>query len=371
VLVRGGHALEQLAKVDAVIFDKTGTLTERGTEIVAVQPANESVSAQELLYWAASASYYVVRPFSVALVQHVEQLGVKLQPSDPLDYSDLGVVAKVGDSEIMVGSFHFFEERGIAVDAEYHRLHKGVILDRSIRYVARDGELLGSVFYTNPLRAESATAIKTLNELGITCYMLTGDTSKAANAVAYKLNIKPGNTFADVSSKRKAEVVDKLRLRHRAVAYVGDGTNDLPAMAIADVAVSFRNASDLAREAADVILLDDCLQGLPYGITMAQRAMHIVHQNIALVITANLAAVTGGAFFDLSPLFSVLLNNGSTLLAGVNGLRPLKAEPRQDRQIEKIMIRDDENLLGMPWRKRKHSGIGALLTAGETPHAPT
>ncbi len=367
VLVRGGHALEQLAKVDAVVFDKTGTLTERGTEIVAVQTADASVSEQDLLYWAASASYYVVRPFSVALVQHVERLGITLDPCDPLDYSDVGIAGKVRGSEIIVGSIHFLEERGVAVDAEYHRMHKGVILDRSIRYVARDGELLGAVFYTNPLRPESATAIKTLHELGIGCYLLTGDNSKAANAVAYKLNIKPGNTYAEASSGRKAEVLEKLRQRHKAIVYVGDGTNDLPAMAKADVAVSFRHASDSAREAADVVLLDDSLLGLPYSIAMARRAMRLVHQNIALVTAANVAVVVGGVFFNLSPLASVVVNNGSTLAAGLNGLRPLRDGERQDPEIENTVIRGDEGLLGMPWRKRKRSGVEQLLSGREAP----
>jgi Cu2+-exporting ATPase len=371
VLVRGGHALEQLARADAVVFDKTGTLTERGTEIVAVQTADGSVSEQELLYWAASASYYVVRPFSVALVQHVERLGITLDPCDPLDYSDVGVVARVGGSEVTVGSIHFFEERGIAVDAEYHRLHRGVILDRSIRYVARDGELLGAVFYTNPLRPESATAIKALQGLGITCYLLSGDNSKAANAVAYKLNIKPGNTYAEASAKRKAEVLDKLLRRHKAVAYVGDGTNDLPAMAEADVAVAFCQASDLAREAADVVLLDDSLLGLPYGITVARRAMRLVRQNIVVVTAANVAVVAGGVFLDLAPLVSVVVNNGSTLLAGLNGLRPLRDGRRQDPAIENPVIRDDEGLLGLPWRKRQHGGVAQLLSGREEPHAPT
>ncbi len=365
-LVRGGHALEQLAKVDAVVFDKTGTLTERGTEIVAVQMANGSVSEQEILYWAASASYYVVRPFSVALVGHVERLGITLEPCDPLDYSDVGVVARVKGSEVTVGSFHFFEERGIGINAEFHRQHKGVILDRSIRYVARDGELLGAVFYTNPLRPESATAIKALHGLGIRCYLLTGDNSKAANAVAYKLNIKPGDTYAEASAKRKAEVLKKLCRRHRAVAYVGDGTNDLPAMANADVAVSLRNASDLAREAADVVLLDDNLLGLPYGISMARQAMRLVHQNIIVVTAANVAVVTGGVFFDLSPLVSVVANNGSTLLAGLNGLRPLLNGQRHDPEIENTTLRSEDGLLGMPWRKRKRYGVGQVLAGRES-----
>ena len=364
LLVRGGHALEKLAQVDAVVFDKTGTLTQRGTEIVAVQPAGGLVSEQELLYWAASASYYVVRPFSAALVEYVERLGIALDACDPSDYSDVGVAARVQGREIAVGSIHFMEERGIPVDPEYHRMHKGVILDRSIRYVARDGELLGAVFYTNPLRPESATTIKTLHELGISCYLLTGDNSKAANAVAYKLNIKPGNTYAEASAKRKAEVLEKLRRQHRAVAYVGDGTNDVPAMALADVAVSFRHASDLAREAADVVLLDDNLLGLPYGIATARRAMGLVHQNIVIVTAANLAVVAGGVFFNLSPLASVVVNNGSTLAAGLNGLRPLRDGRRLDPPIHHTVIRDEESLLGMPWRKRKRSGVTQLLAAG-------
>ena len=116
-----------------------------------------------------------------------------------------------------------------------------------------------------------------------------------------------------------------------------------------------------------MVLLDDNLLGLPYGIATARRAMRLVHQNIVVVTAANVAVVAGGVFFNLSPLASVIVNNGSTLVAGLNGLRPLRDGQRLNPAIENSMIRDDEGLLGLPWRKRKRSGVEQLLAGREAP----
>ncbi|QXP94236.1 heavy metal translocating P-type ATPase [Methylococcus capsulatus] len=368
ILIRSGHALERLAKVDAVVFDKTGTLTERGVEVGALETSLSSVSEAELLYWAASAGRYVLLPFSAALVSHAETRGVALTASDPLDYSDSGVLAKVDGSEIIVGTFQFLASRGIPVDAGYHRRHDGVILNRSIRYVVRDREVLGAIFFSNALRRESAVTIETLRRMGIACYLLTGDTSKSANAVAYQLGIRPGCTFAEASPEHKVEVLRRLRRKHDAVAYVGDGINDAPAMSRADVAVSFQQATDLARETADVVLLDDGLLGLCYGIETAREAMRLVHRNIVAVTAANIAVVAGGIFFDLSTVGAVVVNNGAALLACLNGMRPLYSGERRDPEIERTTLRDDEGLLGIPWRKRGRAGVDGIL-GGHSGHA--
>lgn len=361
VFIRSGHALEQLAKVDAVVFDKTGTLTEQGVEVSSVDTSLSGISRDELLFWAASASYYVLRPFCAALAAHAESNSAQLQPADPLDYSESGVVARVRGREIMVGTFSFLKARGIVVDADFHRRHDGVILNRSIRYVVRDREVLGAIFFTNALRRESAATIEALKNMGIACYLLTGDTSKSANAVAYKLGIRPGCTFAEASPEHKVEVLRKLRRKHKTIAYVGEGVNDAPAMSHADVAVSFQQATDFARETADVVLLDDGLLGLCYGISTARESMRLVHQNIVTVTAANVAAVLGGVFFNLNAVAAVAVNNGATLAACLNGMRPLLAGARQDPEIQRSTVRDDDGLLGIPWRKRTHTGVDDLL----------
>lgn len=364
VLILGGHALEQLARIDAVLFDKTGTLTERTSEIVEVDVTGDGTGPDDLIFWAASASYYVLQPFAVALVKYAQAKGVVLEPSDPLEHSDTGMTASVQGEEVVVGTIHFLQERGIAVDSEYHRIHKGVIINRSIRYVARGKRLLGAVYYSNPLRPESATAIRTLQSLGIRTYLVTGDSSQAANAAAYTLGIRPGDTYAEASGERKLEVLRKLQEQHRAVAYVGDGVNDAPAMSYADVAVSFRHASDIARDTADVVLLDDDLRGLGFAIGVSRMAVGLIRQSIVAVAAGNAVAVLGGVFADISPVASVVINNGSTVFAGLNGLRPLLAGPREDTAIEDRTIRDDRSLLGVPWRKRQRNTVGELLQGG-------
>jgi heavy metal translocating P-type ATPase len=365
VLIRGGRALEQLAQVDAVVFDKTGTLTHTHSIIDSVTVMQPGMAANELLFLAGSASYYALDPFSIALLGHVENLGIELEPVDAEDSSDSGVQATLRGEQVIVGTVHFLRARGIEVDPEFHRLHKGVILGRSVRYVASRDQVLGALFYSNPLRLESATAIAGLKAMGITCYMLTGDHARAANAVAYQLGIKPGNTYADVSADQKVAVLQQVRRRHAAIAFVGEGTNDGPALKAADVGISFAEASDLARETADVVLLDNSLLAVGYTIGVAQRAMKLVHQNITFVTAANVAAVAGGVFFNLSPLASVVINNGSTVLAGLNGLRPLRDGARQDPEIVVPAQRNAEDgLLGIPWRKRKRSTVQSLLDGG-------
>lgn len=365
VAIRGGQVLEQLARVDAVLFDKTGTLTERSSEIVEVDVTAGNLEADDLVSLAASACRYVLKPFAVALVKHAEAIGVSIKSSaHPSEQSDTLVVAEVDGQNVIVGTIHDLRDRGIHVDSDYHRKHKGVIQNRSIRYVARGTQLLGAVYYSNPLRPESATTIRTLQALGIHVYLVTGDSSQAANAAAYALGIRPGDTYAEASAEHKLAVLRSLQERHRAVAYVGDGVNDAPAMSYADVAISFRHASDVARETADVVLLDDDLRGVGFAIGVSRQAMGLIRESIVAVAAGNAAAVLGGVFWHMSPVASVVLNNGATVLAGLNGLRPLLAGPRQDPPIADHTIRDERGLLGVPWRKRQRSAVSQLLDGG-------
>lgn len=362
ILIKGGHNLERLSQVNAVIFDKTGTLTEQSSEIEALESFDSEVSEGRLLQWAVSATNFTLHPFSIALESFALARGVVLMPSEVIDSSDSGVTATLEGTEVTVGTIHFLKARGIIVDPSYHRSHKSVIRDRSIRYIAVDRRVVGAISYTNPIRTEAASTITRLQAMGIACFLFTGDNGRAANAVAYKLGFKPSNTFSELSADQKVLMLERIKRDHGAIAYVGDGLNDAPALIAADLGISFNDATDLARECSDVVMLNNSLLSIPVAIQSARSAMGLVRQNIAIVASANVVTVAGGVLFNLGPLLTVLINNGATLVAGLNGMRqPSQVDADLKSSDQENLIRDDQNLLGMNWRKRQRKGLGDLL----------
>lgn len=365
ILIKGGHALETLAQVNAVIFDKTGTLTEQFSEIEAIESFEPEVTEDQLLHWAVSATNFTLHPFSIALEEYANARGVSPMTAEVLDSSDSGVTADLQGMKMTVGTSHFLKARGIAVDEQYHRAHKSVIRDRSIRYIALDSRVIGAISYTNPLRSEAASTIAKLQDMGIACFLFTGDNGRAANAVAYKLGFKPSNTFSELSADQKVLLLERIKREHGRIAYVGDGLNDAPALVAADLGISFHDATDLARECSDVVMLNNSLLSIPAAIQSARTAMGLVRQNIVIVVSANLVTVAGGVFFNMGPLLSVLINNGGTVAAGLNGMRQSLEENAATDTNAHGLIRDDRNLLGMDWRKRERKGLSSLL--GEDP----
>lgn len=153
--------------------------------------------------------------------------------------------------------------------------------------------------------------------------MLTGDNKRTAQAVATELGIAPSHTHAEAFPEQKATVVRQLHEQGKTVAFVGDGINDSPALAYADVSVSFAHGSEIARETADLVLMQNDLHGLLAAIAIARQAKHLIHQNTGIVAIPNLGALIIAVLFGLNPLAATVVNNGSTIVAGVNGLRPI------------------------------------------------
>jgi Cu2+-exporting ATPase len=162
--------------------------------------------------------------------------------------------------------------------------------------------------------------------------MLTGDNWRTAKTVAAELGIEPNNTHAEAFPEQKATVVRQLHEQGKTVAFVGDGLNDSPALAYADVSVSFAHGSEIARETADVVLMQNDLQGLLEAITIARQAKTLIHQNTGIVAVPNLTALILAVLVGINPLAATVVNNGSTVVAGVNGLRPI-LNPGKDRKL--------------------------------------
>ncbi|MDP8943314.1 MAG: heavy metal translocating P-type ATPase, partial [Actinomycetota bacterium] len=325
ILIRSGRALEQLANVDAVVFDKTGTVTVGEPSITAVATVSPDVPTSRLLALAASAEHRLTHPVAEAVVRYARQHGVRPGRRGKWHYRiGLGVRADIGGETVVVGSDRLLVEEGVDLERFHERRPELLTNGRSLIYVASGGELCGAMTYADPVRPESADVVAALRSShGMDIHLLTGDKARTAAAVGETLDISPGNTHAELFPEDKAAVVKDLHAAGKHVAFVGDGINDLPALAYADVSVSFGGASDVARDTADVVLMDGDLRGLPMAIGVARQAVALIRQNIGFVAGTNLGAMALAATRGLGPVAAAIIHNGSTVVAAVNGLRPL------------------------------------------------
>jgi Cu2+-exporting ATPase len=324
VYIRSGRAIEILSRIDTVVFDKTGTLTQGHAGVVDIKTTDVGVPALEVLSLAASAEQGLTHPVAEAIVRQAREIGVGTLECEAWEYRvGLGVVATINGQKILVGSHRLMNEENIDLDAlnqQYPDIKSG---SNSLVYVAGSGLLLGVIVYSDPPRKESASVIDELRDQGITSYMLSGDVKRVATGVAQELGISPNNIYAEAFPERKVEVVKSLHDSGKTVAFCGDGINDSAALAYADVSISFAGATDIARETADVVLMENDLRGLTHAIRIAKQAMEIIWQNTAIVAVPNIAALITGIVFALDPVLAVVINNGTAILAELNGLRPL------------------------------------------------
>ena len=324
VLIRSGRAIEILAKIDTVVCDKTGTLTIGHAGVNDIDVMADRFSKHEILCYAASAEKGLTHPIAEAIVHHARDEKVALKECEEWEYKvGLGAFAKIDDMIICVGSPRFMKQENIDLEAYDLRYPDAKVGGQSLVYVAGDGQLLGVIRYSDPPREESKAVIRELKQMGITTHMLTGDVSRVAHSIAGNLGIDPKNVTAEAFPEKKVEVVKEVHDRGRTVAFCGDGINDSAALAYADVSISFAGATDIARETADVVLMEDDLRGLIMAIKCARQAMDIITQNTLIVAVPNLGALVSGIFFALDPLLAVVINNGTAILAELNGLRPL------------------------------------------------
>ncbi len=330
VVIRSGRALEQLAGVDAVVFDKTGTITEGYPAVVGVESVTSDLSRDEVLALAATADQRLSHPVAEAVVRYAAAAGVVPGRRGRWAYDiGLGVRAEIGGRDVLVGSDRLLDREGVDLSPTPR------LMDASSRvYVAVDGRLGGVIAYEDPIRSEAGRVVASLrDEHGMDIHLLTGDKTETAHAVGRRLGIDAANVHGELFPEDKAAVLRTLRADGRRVAFVGDGINDLPALAYADVSISFGGATAVARETADVVLIENSLDALPTAVAAARQAMRLVRQNIGIVGGVNLAALTVATAAGLSPTTAAVVHNGSTVVAAVNGLRPLLGADRRRRRM--------------------------------------
>ncbi|MEN9218117.1 MAG: heavy metal translocating P-type ATPase [Gloeomargarita sp. DG_2_bins_126] len=320
--IRSGRALEMLAQLNAVVFDKTGTLTQGQAQVFDVYMTDADSNTFALLELAMALSKESLHPASLAIVEYGEDFGVEPAAVGAVEVlPGKGMQAALGEEVIRVGSGRWLREVGIDTEA-VNRLHPELkATGYSLVYVARGERLLGVVALTNPVRPEAESAVQALQDLGLAVYLVTGDLEPAAQLTANRLGIAPERVYAEMLPDQKVGVVAALETAGQRVAYVGEGINDAPALAHASVSIALRGGSSLAADTADVVLTQDDLRSLVYGIQIARATLSVIYQNLGLVVVPNLSIVLGGLFFALDPVLAVLINSGAILLAELNSLR--------------------------------------------------
>ncbi|WP_075221425.1 heavy metal translocating P-type ATPase [Acuticoccus yangtzensis] len=303
VLIRNAEALEGFANVDTLVVDKTGTLTAGRPDLVAVLPA-AGFDEVELLRLAASLERGSEHPLSEAIVKGAEARGVTLTKAEGFEaVTGRGVSGTVDGRTVALGNEAMMEALGISIDA----VDPGARRDagETVMIAAVDGVCAGLICVADPVKETTAEALKALHELGLTIVMATGDSARTAAAIAGRLGID--DVRAEVSPEGKAAIIAELKAAGRTVAMAGDGVNDAPALAAADVGIAMGTGADVAIESAGLTLVKGDLTGIVRARRLALMTMRNIRQNLFFALVYNAAGVPIAAGV-LYPVFGLLLS---------------------------------------------------------------
>ena len=305
VLIKNAEALERFERIDTLVVDKTGTLTEGKPRVTAIHPI-AGITENELLRLAASLERASEHPFASAIVQSATERKLELAEASEFNSpAGKGVAGKVAGKSIAIGNRRFFDELGInagALEADAERLRED---GATVIFVASEGKPIGLLGVADPVKATTQAALRALQSDGVEVVMLTGDNWTTARAVAKSLDIK--KVEAEILPEDKGKIVARLRAEGRIVAMAGDGVNDAPALAAADVGIAMGTGTDVAIESAGVTLLKGDLQGIVRGRRLSSATMNNIRENLFFAFFYNALGVpiAAGALY---PVFGLLLS---------------------------------------------------------------
>lgn len=320
ILVKGGSHLEALASLKAIAFDKTGTLT-KGKHEVADVVVREGVDEKHFLQAAASVERLSTHPLAAAIVRYAEKKNIPLIPVGSLDdFPGKGVSASVNGTKWKFGKASF-------VSAEDDHFFKNIALQfeaegKSIIFAGDGDSITGLITFKDVIRDEAKGAVQKIHQLGLHTIMITGDGEGAANALAKEAGL--GLYLSNTLPEEKLIEIKKLRDKYGPVAMTGDGINDAPALATADIGIAMGGGTDIALETADVVLMKNDLNRIPEAIARSKKMNRIIKQNIVFSVAVILVLIVSNFLQIVNLPLGVIGHEGSTLLVILNGLRMLK-----------------------------------------------
>ncbi len=302
ILIKGGESLETAHKIGAVVLDKTGTITKGKPEVTDVLPFN-GAEGRELLRLAASAERGSEHPLGEAIRERSESEGIEYLPvTDFQAIPGHGLSVKVEGRPIWLGNARLMADRGVPLDGNAPAIEELERQGKTVMLMADEAGLLGALAVADTVKETSRAAIKALRAMGIEVYMLTGDNRRTAQAIAEQVGVD--RVLAEVLPDQKAEKVGELRAGGKIVGMVGDGINDAPALAAADVGFAIGTGTDMAMEAADVTLMRGDLMSVADSIRLSRATMRKIRQNLFWAFFYNVLGIPLAALGFLSPVIA-------------------------------------------------------------------
>lgn len=318
ILFKGGSSLEALGRVKAFAFDKTGTVTN-GTFTVTDIKNYSGISQQEFLSLCGAAETASTHPVAESIVNYCKENSVNLpQPERVSEYSGRGIVAEVGGKTVLCGNERLLREKGI------NFADTGEKISGSVVYGAWDGIVQGRIVVSDTIKSRSAEAVKNLRAMGMYTAMLTGDKEENAEITGEKLGID--SVRGGLMPEDKLIEIRKIREEHGAVMFVGDGINDGPVLAGADVGGAMHTGADLALEAADAVFMNPELDSVVRAKKIADRTLRISWENIIFALLIKAAVLAIGLLGHPSMWFAVFADSGTAMLLILNSVRALRTK---------------------------------------------
>ena len=336
MMIKGGKFLENYANADTIVFDKTGTLTNATPKVVDVIPMSKRYARDEILTMAACIEEHFAHSIAAAIVKQAEKEGLKHEE----DHSEVeyivahGIATEYDGKRAVIGSKHFlFDDEKVKITKTQEKKVNKAAKEHSVVYLAIDGKLEGIICIDDPVREEAKYVIEELKSLGIeNIVMLTGDSESGAKAASKALGITEYRS--QVLPEDKSRIVEEFKDEGKTVIMVGDGINDSPALAAADVSVSMKNSSDIAREVADISLLSDDLYDLVTLRKLSTGMLDKINDNYHNIVLVNGSLLVLGVFGVISPSTSSMIHNLSTMLFGAMSTKSVLKDEDYNKGIE-------------------------------------
>lgn len=326
VLIKSGGALETAHKIGTIVFDKTGTITE-GKPIVTDVVVVKGITENDLLQIAASAEKGSEHPLGEAIVKGAEEKELEFKKLDSFNaIPGHGIEVKIDGKDILLGNRKLMVERKISLESLEETSDKLAGEGKTPMYIAIDNKMAGIIAVADTLKENSKKAIEKLHEMGIEVAMITGDNKRTAEAIARQVGID--RTLAEVLPEDKAEEVKKLQAEGRKVGMVGDGINDAPALAQADIGIAIGSGTDVAMESADIVLMRSDLMDVPTAIQLSKKTIRNIKQNLfwafgyntlGIPVAMGLLFIFGGPL--LNPMIAAAAMSFSSVSVLLNALR--------------------------------------------------
>ena len=315
ILFKGGVTLESLNSVKAVVMDKTGTVTKGNFVVRQVMPAS-GMDGEALLALAAGCETASTHPIAVSIGVAAGEKGLAVPaPSSIEEVAGQGIVARFADSQVLCGNRRLLESRGVRVEAADTASADTEVL------LARDGSYVGRLLIADEIKPEAARAVADMKRLGVTTAMLTGDSLERAREVAEQVGIE--EVHARLLPENKVSELLGIREKRGAVLFVGDGINDAPVLAAADVGAAMGSGADAAIEVADLVFMNSDLQAVPQSIELAKATCRIAVQNVVFALAVKLVVMAVGLTGHASMWMAVFADTGVSLLCMLNSIRIL------------------------------------------------